>query len=317
MSNLLSFIVIFCVAAVIIGSLACLIWCIKDKMGKNEGESMGHNFDGIEEINNPLPKWWSYMFVVTIVFGVAYLALYPGMGNYPGLLNWSSANKQVLSMEESNAQAEQARSGDAVVQYEREIANAEARFGPIFEAYAARSIEDLAQDEEARKIGQRLFLQNCAQCHGSDARGSAGFPDLTDSAWLYGGDPASIKLTLMNGRNGYMPPKGGLPIDDAEIPDLVEYVLSLSGRDHDSDAAARGQGSYMKGCFACHGMNGEGNQMLGAPNLSDDAWVYGGSRGVIAESIKNGRSGQMPAWKEILGEDKVHLISSYVYSLNQ
>ncbi len=317
MSNLLSFIVIFCVAAVIIGSFACLIWCIKDKMGKNEGESMGHSFDGIEEINNPLPKWWTYMFVVTIVFGLVYLALYPGMGNYPGLLGWTSANKQVLSIEESRAQADQARSGDAVVQYDREIAHADERFGPIFEAYAARSIEDLAQDEEARKIGQRLFLQNCAQCHGSDARGSSGFPNLTDGAWLYGGDPATIKLTLMNGRNGFMPPKGGLPIDDAEIPDLVEYVLSLSGRDHDSDAATRGQGSYMKGCFACHGMSGEGNPMLGAPNLSDDAWLYGGSRGVIAESIKNGRSGQMPAWKEILGEDKVHLISSYVYSLNQ
>ncbi|SHG87193.1 cbb3-type cytochrome c oxidase N-terminal domain-containing protein [Ferrimonas marina] len=318
MSTILSIIVIFCVVAVLAGSWALLIWCQKDKMGKEEGESMGHVFDGIEEINNPLPKWWSYMFVITIVFGVGYLALYPGMGNFAGLLNWTSANKQVLNLEESRVAAEAAKGDGAtmLVQYDREVAQADAQFGPIFAAYAAQSIEDLALDEEAKKIGQRLFLQNCSQCHGSDAKGGKGFPDLTDGAWMYGGDAATIKLTLMNGRNGFMPPKGGLPIADEEVPDLVEYVLSLSNRDHDKEAAVRGQGSYMKGCFACHGMGGEGNQLLGAPNLKDGNWLYGGSRGAVAESIINGRSGVMPAWKDILGEDKVHLISSYVYSLS-
>ncbi|GAA4886755.1 cytochrome-c oxidase, cbb3-type subunit III [Ferrimonas pelagia] len=318
MNSILSIIVIFCVAAVLVGSGACLIWCIKDKMGKEEGESMGHVFDGIEEVNNPLPKWWSYMFVITILFAVAYLVLYPGLGNFAGVLNWTSANKQVLSLEQSKAQAAEAvaEGSTKLVQYDREMAHAEDRFGPIFAAFAARSIEDLAADEDARKIGQRLFLQNCAQCHGSDARGSTGFPNLVDGSWLYGGTPETINLSILNGRNGFMPPKGGLPVADEEIPDLVEYVLSLSGRDHDADAAVKGQGVYMKGCFACHGMSGEGNPMLGAPSLKDDAWLYGGSRAAVADSIKNGRSGQMPAWKEILGEDKVHLISSYVYSLN-
>ncbi|MBY5991610.1 cytochrome-c oxidase, cbb3-type subunit III [Ferrimonas balearica] len=318
MSNLLSIIVIFCVLAVLIGSLLLLIWCQKDKMGKEEGESMGHTFDGIEEINNPLPKWWSYMFVLTILFSAIYLALYPGMGNFSGLLNWTSANKQVLNLEQSREQASAARADDSasLVQYDREVAYADERFGPIFQAFAARSIEDLAQDEEARKIGQRLFLQNCAQCHGSDAKGSRGFPNLADGAWLYGGDPETIKATIMNGRRGMMPPKGGLPIEDEEVPGLAEYVLSLSGRDHDAELAQAGQASFMKGCFACHGMGGEGNPLLGAPNLTDDAWVYGGSRGYIQESIINGRAGVMPAWKDLLGEDKVHLITAYVYSLN-
>lgn len=319
MSNLLSVIVIICTAASIFGSLALLIWCQKDKMGKEEGESMGHTFDGIEEINNPLPKWWSYMFLLTIVFGLVYLALYPGLGSFKGLLNWTSANKQVTNLEQSREQAASARADDtlALVQYDREVAKADETFGPIFAAFAARSIEDLAGDEEARKIGQRLFLQNCAQCHGSTAQGSRGFPNLTDDAWLYGGEPETIKATLMNGRNGFMPPKGGLPIEDAEVPALVEYVRSLSGLEHDADKATAGQASWMKGCFACHGMTGEGNPMLGAPNLTDDAWVYGSSRGYITESIMQGRAGVMPRWDEILGEEKVHLISSYVYSLSK
>ncbi|MBY6016595.1 cytochrome-c oxidase, cbb3-type subunit III [Ferrimonas balearica] len=318
MSNILSVIVIFCVLAVMVGSLLLLIWCQKDKMGKEEGESMGHTFDGIEEINNPLPKWWSYMFVLTIVFGVGYLALYPGMGNFAGLLNWTSANKQVVNLEQSREQAEAARAEGATarVQYDREVAAADDHFGPIFQAFAARSIEDLAQDDEAKKIGQRLFLQNCSQCHGSDAKGSRGFPDLTDGGWLYGGDPQTIKTTILNGRRGMMPPKGGLPITDEEIPALAEYVLSLSGRDHDANQLAAGQAAFMKGCFACHGMDGKGNPLLGAPNLTDDAWVYGGSRGYIIESITNGRAGVMPAWKDLLGEDKVHLITAYVYSLS-
>ncbi|MGL4838016.1 MAG: cytochrome-c oxidase, cbb3-type subunit III, partial [Shewanella sp.] len=162
----------------------------------------------------------------------------------------------------------------------------------------------------------RLFLQNCAQCHGSDARGSKGFPNLTDADWLYGGDLATIKTTIMAGRHGMMPPKGGLPIDDSELAGLTEYLVKLSGREHDEKLAALGQGSFMKGCFACHGMDAKGNKFMGAPNLTDDIWLYGGSRGVIEESIKHGRTGVMPAWKDVLGEEKVHVIAAYVYSLS-
>ncbi|TKB57447.1 cytochrome-c oxidase, cbb3-type subunit III [Ferrimonas aestuarii] len=307
---------------VIFGCLAILIWCIKDKMGVEEGEGMGHTFDGIEEVNNPLPKWWSYMFVFTIVFGLGYLAAYPGLGKWPGLLGWTSSNQSVLSLEESKEAAAEARANQAhkYVQYDQEVVAADARYGEALRKYTSQSVEDLVSMEEnaeALKIGQRLFLQNCSQCHGSDAKGGKGFPNLTDDAWLYGGDPATIKLTLMNGRRGMMMPKGGLPITDEEIPAIAEYVFGLNGREHDTELAAKGQAGYMKGCFACHGMDGSGNPMLGAPNLKDDAWLYGGSRKVIAETITNGRTGVMPAWKDLLGEDKIHLITAYVYSLNQ
>ncbi|BDY04994.1 cytochrome-c oxidase, cbb3-type subunit III [Ferrimonas sp. YFM] len=303
---------------VIFGCLALLIWCMKDKMGVEEGEGMGHTFDGIEEVNNPLPKWWSYMFVFTIVFGLGYLAAYPGLGNFKGFLGWTSSNQSVLNMEESKAAAAEARSGESGwVQYDQEVVLADAHYGPIFKSFAEKPIEALVADAEALKIGQRLFLQNCAQCHGSDAKGGPGFPNLTDDAWLYGGDPATIKATLLNGRRGMMPPKGGLPITDEEIPAIAEYIYGLNGRKHDAELAAKGQAGFMKGCFACHGMDGTGNKLMGAPNLTDNSWVYGGSRKVIEESIRGGRAGVMPAWKDVLGEDKVHLITAYVYSLNK
>lgn len=301
---------------VIGGCFWLLKCCNKNNTDVEEGQSMGHSFDGIEEINNPLPKWWSYLFYFTIVFGIIYLVLYPGLGNYKGLLTWSSSNQGIKTIEESKQASLEAVEQGHLVQYDRELTRADDRYGPIFQALASTPLEDLIHDKEALKVGGRLFLQNCAQCHGSDARGSRGFPNLTDNAWLYGGDLAAIKTTLINGRNGMMPPKGGLPIDDSEIPALTEYVVKLSGRDHDAAVAAQGFGSYMKGCFACHGMDGKGNKLIGAPNLTDDAWLYGASRGAIAESIKLGRSGMMPAWKDILGEDKVHVITAYVYSLS-
>ena len=301
---------------VIAGCFVLLRICSKNTSDIEEGQSMGHTFDGIEEINNPLPKWWSYMFYITIVFGLVYLLLYPGLGNFKGLLNWSSANQSVRSMEESKAATASAKDENRWVQYDREMARADEHFGPIFQAYADTPLEELIHNEEALKVGGRLFLQNCAQCHGSDARGSKGFPNLTDDAWLYGGDLATIKATLINGRNGMMMPKGGLPIEDAELPGLAEYVVKLSGRKHDAELAAKGQASFMKGCFACHGMDGTGNKFMGAPNLTDNAWLYGGSRGMITESIKLGRNGVMPAWNEILGEQKIHVLTAYVYSLS-
>lgn len=305
---------------VIAGCFILLRLVSKNTTGVEEGKSMGHAFDGIEEINNPLPKWWSYMFYLTIVFGVIYLALYPGLGNFKGFLGWSSSNQSIGTEHgikaDSEAAIELAAKEGRWVQYDKEVEKANAKYSPIFEAYLATPLEELVKNEEALKVGGRLFLQNCAQCHGSDARGSKGFPNLTDSAWLYGGELATIKTTIMNGRHGMMPPKGGLPIEDSELKGLAEYVFKLSGREHDAALAAQGQGSFMKGCFACHGMDGTGNKFMGAPNLTDSAWLYGGSRGVIMESIKNGRSGVMPAWKDVLGEEKVHVITAYVYSLS-
>ncbi|GAA0782692.1 Cbb3-type cytochrome c oxidase subunit [Shewanella aestuarii] len=316
MSNFWSIWITVLTLIVIAGCFFILRKMSQNNTGIKEGESMGHSFDGIEELNNPLPKWWSYMFYITIVFGLIYLAMYPGLGNYKGLFGWTSSNQSVRSMEESKAAVESAKAENRLSQYDREVANADEKYGPIFAAYLATPLEELVKNEEALKVGGRLFLQNCAQCHGSDARGSKGFPNLTDKAWLYGGELADIKTTLMNGRNGMMPPKGGLPIDDSELEGLAEYVVKLSGGEHDATLAAQGQGSFMKGCFACHGMDGTGNKFMGAPNLTDSDWLYGGSRGAIVESIQYGRAGVMPAWKDILGEEKVHVITAYVYSLS-
>jgi cytochrome c oxidase cbb3-type subunit III len=305
---------------VIAGCIVLLRLCTKNTTGVKEGESMGHSFDGIEELNNPLPKWWSYMFYITIVFGLVYLALYPGLGNYKGLLGWSSSNQSIGTVQgikaDSKAAVELAEKEGRPVQYDREMKHATEKYGPIFAAYLATPLEELVTNKEALKVGGRLFLQNCAQCHGSDARGSTGFPNLTDKDWLYGGELADIKTTIMNGRHGMMPPKGGLPIEDSEIKALTEYVVSLSGTEHDATLAAQGQGSFMKGCFACHGMDAKGNKFMGAPDLTDTVWLYGGSRGAIEQTIMHGRSGAMPAWKDVLGEEKVHVIAAYVYSLS-
>lgn len=320
MSNFWSIWISVLTIVVIVGCFVLLKLVNKNYTGVEEGKSMGHEFDGIEELNNPLPKWWAYMFYLTIVFGVIYLALYPGLGNYKGLFGWTSSNQSIGTEKglkaDSAAALEAAKAENRLSQYDREVAHADEKYGPIFAAYLATPLEELVKDEEALKVGGRLFLQNCAQCHGSDARGSKGFPNLTDDDWLYGGDLATIKTTLMNGRNGMMPPKGGLPIEDSEIKGLAEYVIKLSGGEHDEALAAQGQGSFMKGCFACHGMDAKGNKFMGAPNLTDNVWLYGGSRGSIEESIINGRAGVMPAWKDILGEEKVHVIAAYVYSLS-
>jgi len=320
MSNFWSIWISVLTIVVIAGCFILLMVVNKNYTGVEEGKSMGHSFDGIEELNNPLPKWWAYMFYLTIVFGVIYLALYPGLGNYKGLFGWTSSNQSIGTDKgikaDSAAALETAKAEHRLSQYDREVAHAEEKYGPIFAAYLATPLEELVKDPEALKVGGRLFLQNCAQCHGSTARGAKGFPNLTDDDWLYGGELATIKTTVMNGRNGMMPPKGGLPIEDSEIKGLAEYVVKLSGREHDEALAAQGQASFMKGCFACHGMDAKGNKFMGSPNLTDNTWLYGGSRGVIAQSITNGRAGVMPAWKEILGEEKVHVIAAYVYSLS-
>jgi cytochrome c oxidase cbb3-type subunit 3 len=304
----------------LVGCFLLLRYCLKNFAGVGEGESMGHTFDGIEELNNPLPKWWSTFFLLTIIWAFGYLALY-GLGNWTGLIGWKSSNQGILSLAESKAQVAKAKENGYLVQYDREIEAADEKYGPIFEAYAARSIEDLATDADALKVGQRLFLQNCSQCHGSNAKGTTGFPDLTDKDWLYGGDPASIKHSLLYGRqaNGMMAWGAALGGDQG-VKEVTAYVLSLSGREVDQTAAAAGKDKFAM-CAACHGVDGKGSAAmgipLGAPNLTDNIWLYGPSQRAVESSIKNGRAGVMPAWKDILGEQKVHVISAYVYSLSQ
>ncbi|RWU12185.1 cytochrome-c oxidase, cbb3-type subunit III [Pseudidiomarina gelatinasegens] len=314
MSSFWSAWIIVLTLAFLVGIIWLLRWNMTNYTGIKEGELMDHEFDGIVEINNPMPRWWTILFWITIVWGFLYLALYPGLGNFAGLLGWSSSNQDVRSLEESKQATEAAREAGLIVEYDRQIDQAEEKFGPVFAALSERSIEELSQDPEAVKIGQRLFIQNCAQCHGSNAMGGKGFPNLTDDDWLYGGTPAAIKQSLIAGRNGMMPAQS--QFNEQQITELATYVISLSGRKVDPELAKAGEANFAV-CAACHGQDAKGNQALGAPNLTDNIWLYGGSQDAIEETLRNGRNGVMPAWKDILGEDKIHVISSYVYGLSQ
>ena len=277
-----------------------MLWSNR-KMTASEAakETTGHNFDGIEERNTPLPRWWLICFWATLVFAVIYLALYPGLGAYQGLLGWSSHQ-----------------------QWQEEVEFVEKQTAPLFQQYAAVPADELANHPEVMQLGARLYANNCAVCHGSDARGAKGYPNLTDDAWLYGGTVDAIKATLVNGRNGMMPPMvaavGGT--DDA-VSDVALYVASLSRPEvaeeaGNAEAIARGQQKFAM-CAACHGQDAKGNTLMGAPNLADDIWLYGGSIADIEYAIRNGRSGMMPAQKDLLSEEQIHVLTAYVYSLSR
>ncbi|EHD0092373.1 cytochrome-c oxidase, cbb3-type subunit III [Vibrio vulnificus] len=303
----------------LVGCAVLLYWCAKDKMGVEEGADMGHEYDGIRELNNPLPKWWTYLFVGTFIFAAVYLTLFPGLGNFKGVLGWQSSAQTVRTVEESKQAIANAQSNKQLNQYAKELDDADAYFGEAFRRLAfddngLRPIPVIAGDDEALKVGQRLFLQNCSQCHGSDARGQKGFPNLTDTAWLYGGEPQAIVTTIMHGRIGQMPAwKDAL--GEQGVEEVVSYVLSLSGRKVNAREAEAGKARFVV-CAACHGTDGKGNPAVGAPDLTDKDWLFGDSRADITETVMNGRSGVMPAWKDILGEDKVQLVSAYVWSLS-
>ncbi|UTZ41277.1 cytochrome-c oxidase, cbb3-type subunit III [Vibrio campbellii] len=311
--------VIVITVGTLVGCAILLTWCAKDKMGVEEGADMGHEYDGIRELNNPLPKWWTYLFISTFVFSAVYLAMYPGLGSFKGLLNWSSSNQTVTNVEDSKKAISESQEQKRLDQYAKELGSADAYFGEAFRALAhnadgLRPIPEIAQDPEAIKVGQRLFLQNCSQCHGSDARGQKGFPNLTDDAWLYGGEPAAIVTTIMQGRIGQMPAwKDAL--GEQGVQEVVSYTLSLSGRKVNAREAEAGKARFVV-CAACHGTDGKGNPAVGAPDLTDQDWLFGDSRAAVTETVMNGRSGVMPAWKDILGEDKVQLVAAYVWSLS-
>jgi cytochrome c oxidase cbb3-type subunit 3 len=300
----------------ILGCFLLLRWCLSNDTGVEEGASMGHVFDGIEELNNQLPRWWTILFYICIVWGVAYLILYPGLGGYKGLLGWTSSNQGILSLEESKLALQKDIDDGNWNDYALQIKYANEKFDPIFAEYAKTPVELLANDERAVQVGQRLFLQNCAQCHGSNAKGAAsGFPNLTDNDWLYGGSGDKIKETLILGRRGAMP--GWLnSMGEDGVAEVVAYTLSLSGRDVDLSLKEAGKARFVI-CSACHGIDGKGNQILGAPNLTDNIWLYGGNHKTVTQTLYYGRNGVMPAFKETLGEDKVHVVAAYVYSLSQ
>ena len=282
----------------VLSILACiwlLRWMTSGFEKKEDVETTGHVWDGdLTELNNPLPRWWLGLFYITIAFGGFYLLLYPGLGSFGGMLGWSSKG-----------------------QYEEEVARVEAEVGPLFAAYQETPILDLIEDETALKVGERLYLNYCATCHGSDARGARGYPNLRDSSWQWGGTPDDIKTTLLHGRQAAMPAWEAALGGERGIDEVTQYVLSLSGRATITELADQGKIKYDTFCVACHGSEGKGNTALGAPDLTDGVWLYGGSLTRIAESLRIGRNGVMPAQGEFLGEAKVHLLTAYIYSLSQ
>jgi cytochrome c oxidase cbb3-type subunit 3 len=280
----------------IVSVIACGIFLKMQSSRKVSGsgsETTGHTWDEtLGEYNNPMPQWWMWLFYLTIAFSLAYLYFYPGLGSYPGSLGWTQ-----------------------VKQLEDEVADANKQYGPIFEKYAKMDVKELATDAGAQAMGQKLFLNHCAQCHASDAGGSRGFPNLTDKDWLYGGEPEAIKATLINGRNGVMPPMAAA-LGEQGTKDVAHYVMSLSGAASDGVRVAKGKDLFAQNCAACHGPEGKGNQQLGAPNLTDKIWLYGSGEANIVESIVKGRNNQMPAHKDLLSEAKIHLLTGYVYALS-
>ncbi len=294
MSSGWSWYVIILTAINIVACFWLIRWTSKRRPGEAaQGDTMGHVWDeNLEEYNNPLPRWWLWLFYITIIFSVVYLVLYPGMGNFSGVKGWTQ-----------------------VSQYEQEVQAADAQYGPIFARYAEKDLAALANDAEAVAVGRRLYLNYCSTCHGSDARGASGFPNLTDNEWLYGGDGEAVKTSILEGRSGMMPPMGDA-LGEQGVEEVGAYVLQLAGREADAALAQAGQAKYDTFCAACHMPDGSGNAMLGAPDLTNDVWLYGGSTGAIKASIKNGRNGQMPPHREFLGEEKSHVIAAYVLSLS-
>ena len=288
------------------GTILGLIWLVlstrKGQRPDTTEQTVGHAFDGIEEFDNPLPKWWFMLFILTIVFAIGYLVLYPGMGNWKGLLpgyegGWTG-----------------------VAQWEKEMAKADAQYGPIYAKYAAMPITEVAADDKALKMGGRLFASNCSVCHGSDAKGAYGFPNLTDNEWRWGGEPETIKTTLLAGRHAVMPAWAEV-IGESGVKNVSAYVLTeLAGRKLPEEAKAdieAGKKIFATNCVACHGPQGKGVAAMGAPNLTNpSAFIYGTSFTQLQQTIRYGRQGVMPSQEAFLGNDKVHLLAAYVYSLS-
>ena len=287
----------FYVAAITIaGVLFCLLvlwFSTPVKAHTAADNTTGHVWDEtLAEMNNPLPRWWMWLFLITIAFAVIYGFAYPGLGSYQGALGWSSAG-----------------------QYDAEVAKANEALQPLYAAFDSQPVEQLAGDPKAMAVGERLFMNNCAQCHGSDARGSKGFPNLTDNDWLHGGTPEKITETITKGRIGMMPPMAAAVGTPDDVRNLANYVLSLSGSPHDSVKAALGKEKFAP-CAACHGPDGKGMQAVGSANLTDKIWLHGWGEDAIVAMINNGKTNQMPAQENRLTPSQIHVLAAYVWGLS-
>ena len=281
-------------------TIAGLVFCIvilmiasKRKVMANDNTT-GHVWDeDLREMNNPLPRWWMWLFILTVVFAVVYLALYPGLGTYPGVFKWSSTG-----------------------QWQTEQDKAYTTMAPVYAKFTAMPAAELAKDAKAMGIGERLFVNNCAQCHGSDARGSKGFPNLTDGDWLGGSGAEYIGKTITAGRTGMMPPMAAAVGTADDVKNVANYVLSLSGAAHNNIAAELGKTKFAS-CGACHGADGKGNQALGAPNLTDKIWLHGGGEAAVIAMVNGGKNNVMPAFEKRLSPEQIHVLAAYVWSLSQ
>ncbi len=286
----------YIIIPVVLGLVFCVVLVYLNTTSKPPGETetTDHVWDeDLEEYNNPLPRWWLNMFYITLVFGAAYLLLYPGLGSFPGFLGWTSKGR-----------------------YDNEVQAAEASFKPLYDAYLATSLDVLEQDVAAMGTAKRLFATNCALCHGADARGATGFPNLRDHDWLWGGEADAIKTTIAGGRNAVMPPWESA-LGQSGVEQVSEYVYSLTRDPINPALVAPGQQHYNTLCAACHGPEGKGNPMLGAPDLTDNVWLYGGSLGAIRQSVALGRNGVMPAFEGQLNESQIHLLTAYLGSISE
>ncbi|MCB1730532.1 MAG: cytochrome-c oxidase, cbb3-type subunit III [Halieaceae bacterium] len=292
MASFWSYWVIILTVVTIVG-ITWILFANRKREAQQQDKTTGHVYDGIEEYDNPLPAWWFYMFVITIVWGIGYLIIYPGMGNFAGVIGWTQ-----------------------IGQYEQQVAAADEKYRDMRDRYLALPVEEIAADPAVRKMGMRMFANNCAQCHGADAKGAYGFPNLTDGDWIYGYTPDVIKTTIMEGRQAVMPPWGAV-IGDKGVTDVTQYLLRINNRSADEAQADAGETVFKTYCAACHGADGGGNQAMGVPNLSNGVWLYGGSEEQIAHSIRAGRNGVMPAFKDTLGEDKIHILTAYIYGLGK
>lgn len=287
---------IYVAAVTIIGLVACLalLFIAARRRVMADDNTTGHVWDeDLVELNNPLPRWWMWLFVITVAFAAIYLVSYPGLGSSQGTLGWSSAGQ---------LQAEKTKAHEAAA--------------PVYAAFNGKPAEELARDPKAMAIGERLFANNCAACHGADARGSKGFPNLTDHDWLWGGTPERIVETITNGRQGMMPPMAAAVGSSTDVHNVAQYVLSLSGSPHDPIAAHLGREKFTA-CAACHGAKGQGNQALGAPNLSDKIWLHGYGEAAITAMVNNGKTNVMPAHGQRLSPEQINVLAAYVWSLSQ
>jgi cytochrome c oxidase cbb3-type subunit III len=255
----------------------------------------GHVWDeDLRELNNPLPRWWMWLFIITVVFSLAYLVIFPGMGSFQGVLKWSTEGE-----------------------HKQDVSRLREQVAPIYAGFAAQPVQALAKNPAALAIGERLFMNNCSQCHGSDARGSKSYPNLTNAnaAWLGERSAEHIVQTVTNGRIGVMPPMGAAVGGDPEISELANYVLSLSGSPNNEIKAFSGKARFAA-CAACHGVDGKGNKALGAPNLTDEYWLHGWGEAAIVNIVKNGKNNVMPAQAPKLSAEQIHVVAAYVLSLS-